>query len=239
MEDLLAQFLPQFCKTALERIQNGLAHIGEDAVGHAKVIISELHTLAGEAAMLGLSDIATTARTGEQAAKRLGTGAQVTAECARAFRSLKRAVDKLAPAPGNGAHAPSEAAGADAIRKRVLVVDDSALTAGLVCDALDERGFESRAVSDEDFSVDALMGFAPDVVLTDVHMPHLDSAELCAAIRRAQLAPAPIVLLVSGMPIAELEEHTRRAGADGCVSKESGLGPVIDKVRACLAKENP
>ena len=66
MKDLLAEFLPRFAASASERLGRARALVAErrlDAVGR------ELHTLAGEAAVLGLRSVAELARRGEVASR--------------------------------------------------------------------------------------------------------------------------------------------------------------------------
>ncbi|HEY3357506.1 MAG TPA: Hpt domain-containing protein [Polyangia bacterium] len=67
MKDLQARFLPRFVSTAGERLCriDGLL-----AQGQTGAVAAELHSLAGEASMLGLDQVADPARAGEIAARR-------------------------------------------------------------------------------------------------------------------------------------------------------------------------
>ena len=72
MDDLHAKFLPQFLELARSRVAAALkAAIARDHVV-ASTTARNLHTLAGEAGLLGLRDIVPLAREGEQRAKTLG-----------------------------------------------------------------------------------------------------------------------------------------------------------------------
>ena len=121
--------------------------------------------------------------------------------------------------------------------RRVLVVDDDALTRSILGDAFEARGFEVirapdgeaglRAITDELLSLDA--------VVTDVQMPGLSGDELVTAVRRAG-GETDLVLVVMSATL----EHERMAaliaaGADAVLLKARGRDAVVDAVEAALA----
>jgi len=73
MEDLFAKFLPQFVSLAHTRIKTALANADKLDTAAIKTTVRELHTLAGEAGLLGLSHVVPLARDCEQKAKQLHT----------------------------------------------------------------------------------------------------------------------------------------------------------------------
>lgn len=62
MEELYAKFLPEFVKLARSRIAAAITSAGQVDAAEAKKRTRELHTLAGEAGLLGLSHIVPLAR---------------------------------------------------------------------------------------------------------------------------------------------------------------------------------
>ena len=66
MDDLLARFLPRFVESAHVRIRRATELFAARDFGK---LASELHTLAGEASVLGLSEIGALARNAEQMAR--------------------------------------------------------------------------------------------------------------------------------------------------------------------------
>ena len=69
MDDLHAKFMPQFLELARSRLAAALkAATARDHVA-ATTTARNLHTLAGEAGLLGLHDVVPLARDGEQKAK--------------------------------------------------------------------------------------------------------------------------------------------------------------------------
>jgi HPt (histidine-containing phosphotransfer) domain-containing protein len=72
MDDLHAKFLPQFLQLARSRLAAALqAAAARDHLA-ATTTARNLHTLAGEAGLLGLHDVVPLAREGEQKARSLG-----------------------------------------------------------------------------------------------------------------------------------------------------------------------
>jgi HPt (histidine-containing phosphotransfer) domain-containing protein len=80
MEDLWRRFLPRFVRTGRERARRAREACGE----RLDVVATELHALAGEAALLGVGDIDRLAREGERAARK-----KIPDECAKALAAIE------------------------------------------------------------------------------------------------------------------------------------------------------
>jgi len=105
-DDLTARFLPQFVALARSRVEVALDAVARRDHGATQTTVRELHSLAGEAGLLGLHQVIPVARDGEQKAKRLHTShADADADAlAAALRELDQIIDGIAPAPPrNGA----------------------------------------------------------------------------------------------------------------------------------------
>lgn len=72
MDELIAKFLPRFETLARERLRRAAECASSRKHELAEDIAHDLHSLAGEAGLLGLEGVTTTARTAEQAARRFG-----------------------------------------------------------------------------------------------------------------------------------------------------------------------
>jgi HPt (histidine-containing phosphotransfer) domain-containing protein len=64
IDELRARFLPRFVQSARRRLENASQRIAQKADG-APAVAADLHTIAGEASVLGLAEIAAIAREGE------------------------------------------------------------------------------------------------------------------------------------------------------------------------------
>lgn len=236
-DDLRAKFRDRFIAVAQERVKLGIQNLSDQ--GDAAVVRAELHSLAGEAALIGFDDIANTARTGEAAAEEWVERGEASSQlaCARVLRQLARTLRQLegesASETGDAAR-PSQNA-----ERRVLIVDDSAIVADQVGEALGDAGLEVRVASDLSSALEAASTFAPDLALVDVTIPGVDSTDLCLRLADA-FAPKKVpILLLSGLSDEELEVRARSAGAQGHISKRHGLAAVVDGVRAALEGTTP
>jgi CheY-like chemotaxis protein/HPt (histidine-containing phosphotransfer) domain-containing protein len=249
LEELRARFRTRFIDTARDRISRCLAMLGDNS--SAGNVASELHSLAGEAAMLGFDDISVIARNGETAARRWLAGSTAAhVECARVVRTLGRAVAAMADGPGAMTDAMPQATGApmngpvsarpdapagrsSGIARRVLVVDDSRLAGEELAESLGHAGFDVRIAADRDAAVRELGGFAPALVLTDVQMPGVAPAAMCRALRAAASGPV-MIMLMSGRTEKELATLARSSDADGFISKQHGTEHIVAHVRRAL-----
>lgn len=71
MNGVRRKFLPRFTALAQERIRGGLAVAAKAEGDQALDLAREMHSMAGEAGLLGLSDLLTLARVAEVAATQL------------------------------------------------------------------------------------------------------------------------------------------------------------------------
>lgn len=71
MEDIKRKFLPRFAVLANDRIRVGLEVAASVEGDQALVLARELHSMAGEAGLLGLTDLLSLARNAEIAATQL------------------------------------------------------------------------------------------------------------------------------------------------------------------------
>jgi HPt (histidine-containing phosphotransfer) domain-containing protein len=72
MDELVAKFLPRFAALAGERVRRASECASSRKHELAAAIAHDLHSLAGEAGLMGLEAVTTTARSAEQAARRFG-----------------------------------------------------------------------------------------------------------------------------------------------------------------------
>lgn len=104
-EDLYAKFLPQFVALARTRVSVALAAVAQRDHGAMPATVRELHSLAGEAGLLGLNEVIPLARDGERRAKLLhGSHTDADADAlVAALRALEQAIENIAVTKGSGA----------------------------------------------------------------------------------------------------------------------------------------
>ena len=102
---------------------------------------------------------------------------------------------------------------------RILIVEDNALNIKLFCDLLAAHGHEPEAVTDRRNALDAARAFDPDLVSTDIQLPHVSGLDLIRLIRKdEELAKVPIMAVTAYSARGD-EERIRAAGAQAYVSK--------------------
>ena len=102
---------------------------------------------------------------------------------------------------------------------KILIVEDNALNIKLFCDLLAAHGHEPQAVTDSRLALDAAREFRPDLIITDIQLPHVSGLELIRMLRAdAELREVPL-LAVPAYSAQGDEERIRAARAQAYVSK--------------------
>ena len=117
---------------------------------------------------------------------------------------------------------------------KILIVEDNALNVKLFCDLLAAHGHEPRPVTDGRYALDQAREFQPDLVITDIQLPHVTGLELIRMIREdKQLRDVPI-MAVTAYAAATDEERIRTAGAQAYVSKPISVAKFVAQVNDLL-----
>jgi two-component system cell cycle response regulator DivK len=117
---------------------------------------------------------------------------------------------------------------------KILIVEDNALNIKLFCDLLAAHGHEPEAVSDSRNALDTAKSFSPDLVITDIQLPHVSGLELIRMIRSdEQIAEVPIMAVTAYSAQGD-EERIRAAGAQAYVSKPISVVRFVQTVDELL-----
>jgi DNA-binding response OmpR family regulator len=103
---------------------------------------------------------------------------------------------------------------------RVLVADDSPFALELIKAILDKAGCTQLLGAGggrETLALAAETRF--DVVLLDVTMPDMNGYEVARSLRASEPAPGPVIVMLSGRDITEVDIAARECGADGVMAK--------------------
>ncbi|MBY0520268.1 MAG: response regulator [Sphingomonas sp.] len=118
--------------------------------------------------------------------------------------------------------------------KRVLVVEDNELNLKLFCDLLRAYEFVAEAVRDGREAVARARAFQPDLIITDIQLPHMTGYELIAQLKSDAALRAIPIMAVTAYAGRDDEDRIRAAGADAYVSKPIALAAFIAQVRALV-----
>jgi DNA-binding response OmpR family regulator len=116
---------------------------------------------------------------------------------------------------------------------RILVVDDDESIRELLRLHLSAAGYEVQVAEDAIAAGYLVLKGPPDLIITDVNMPHMDGFEFVAALRADSALPRiPVIFLTS---VEDGDARGRELGAAGYVTK-----PVrSDRLLALVAQHVP
>ena len=117
---------------------------------------------------------------------------------------------------------------------RILIVEDNALNIKLFCDLLAAHGHRPEAVTDSRQALDAARAFEPDLVITDIQLPHVSGLELIRQLRADEKLSEVPVMAVTAYSASGDEDRIRAAGAQAYVSKPISVVKFVQQVNALL-----
>jgi two-component system cell cycle response regulator DivK len=120
------------------------------------------------------------------------------------------------------------------VAKRVLVVEDNELNLKLFCDLLRAHGHEVLPLRDGRDVLAQAQGFLPDLVITDIHLPHVSGLDLIVSLKADDLLSAVPIMAVTAYAGHGDEERIRAAGAQAYVSKPISVLRFVEQVNALL-----
>lgn len=119
--------------------------------------------------------------------------------------------------------------------KRILVVEDNALNLRLFCDLLRAHGHDTCAVRDGREAYQTGCAYRPDLIITDIQLPHVSGIDLIRQFRQdPALAHVPIMAVTAYAGPGD-EERIRAAGANIYVSKPISVVKFIAVVNDLFA----
>jgi two-component system, OmpR family, KDP operon response regulator KdpE len=117
--------------------------------------------------------------------------------------------------------------------RHILVVDDEPQITRVLRTSLSAQGYDIRVANDGETALEICKDWSPDLVITDLMMPHMDGLELCRRLRTKSQVPI-IVLSVKGEERAKVQALD--VGADDYVTKPFGMQELLARVRANLRR---
>jgi two-component system alkaline phosphatase synthesis response regulator PhoP len=119
------------------------------------------------------------------------------------------------------------------VPQRILIIEDDVDVVRVVEAFLRREGFDVDVAYDGLAGLDAALNAAPDLIVLDWMLPHLDGPELLRRLRRERVTP--VIMLT-----ARTEEDDRIAGlevgADDYVSKPFSPRELVARVKAVLRR---
>lgn len=118
-------------------------------------------------------------------------------------------------------------------RPRILVVDDEPQLTRVLRTGLSSHGYDVRVAADGLSALDTFGDWHPDLVVTDIAMPHIDGLELCRRLRAISSVP---ILVLSARGEERTKVEALDLGADDYVTKPFGIDELLARVRVALRR---
>jgi DNA-binding response OmpR family regulator len=122
----------------------------------------------------------------------------------------------------------------NALKPKVIIVDDDRDTREMLTLALELEGFDVAQAANGLRLISAMHVDRPDVILLDVMMSWIDGFELCRAIKKNATFHDIPVIFVSARKSAEDERAGIEAGAVDYFPKPLDTDRLIDRIRQIL-----
>jgi PAS domain S-box-containing protein len=121
---------------------------------------------------------------------------------------------------------------------RILVVDDVPDTLKLLADWLKLHGYHVLEATNGYDAIQTALEHAPELILLDVMMPHLDGIETCRHLKaQPQTASIPVILVTAKDP-GDARADGMMAGAVDYITKPVNLQDLLLRIDAVLTSEN-
>jgi CheY-like chemotaxis protein len=119
----------------------------------------------------------------------------------------------------------------------VLIVEDDAVTRGVLEDALTDEGYWVETIDTAIGALALVRQLEPHAIVLDLGLPYRSGASLLAELKADPETAAIPVIVLSGM--AEVLPPHRRAQASAVLAKPVPLGALFDAVRAAMESAPP
>ena len=122
-------------------------------------------------------------------------------------------------------------------KSRILIVEDDPDNVHLLELFFETSGFSNVHATSDARNVDALVAeIEPDVILLDLHMPHIDGLEVMRRIREVVPGHEIPMIVLSGDISPENRKIGIEVGATDFLGKPYEMSQLLEKVESALAQ---
>jgi twitching motility two-component system response regulator PilG len=126
-----------------------------------------------------------------------------------------------------------------AIRKTVLIVDDSQAIIDVLTTAFEDAGYEVVHAEDGEGVFRKMSSADPDALLLDIYMPKLNGADVCRLVKaHPHWKKTFLVLMSSRISDREMDMY-RRIGADEILKKPFDPAHAVALVEKAVGAPEP
>ncbi len=118
---------------------------------------------------------------------------------------------------------------------KIMIVDDEPINLKVTKGYLELAGYRDFTITDDDaHAVELIQRVAPDIVLLDVMMPHVNGLEILARVRSADTTASLPVVILTASNDRETKLQALELGATDFLAKPVDPSELVPRVRNAL-----
>jgi len=119
-------------------------------------------------------------------------------------------------------------------RTKILIVEDSKNTSGVLKEVLESEGYIVCLAGDGVAGIAMARREKPDLILLDLLLPKLNGYEVCNSVKRDNLTRHIPILVISTMDSPESLEKIKFCGAQNFMKKPYNLDDLLGEIKRLL-----
>jgi YesN/AraC family two-component response regulator len=123
------------------------------------------------------------------------------------------------------------------IPKKILVIEDDALTRNMYLDGLESEGFKMISASNGTIGIEQAVSNLPDLVICDILMPDLDGFTVLRKLRQNPLTAVIPFIFLTGRGSQEDFRKGMESGADDYITKPATVQQLLKAIATRLEKK--
>lgn len=120
----------------------------------------------------------------------------------------------------------------DAVKKKILLVEDDIALAAVYRSRLELEGFEISEVNNGEDALSAAVSFRPDLILLDAMMPKISGFDVLDILRNTPETTNMRVIMLTALSQPKDKERAEQLGVDDyLVKSQVVIGDVVARVK--------
>jgi len=114
---------------------------------------------------------------------------------------------------------------------RILVIEDDDSIRDFIEMGLEDEGYSTAVASDGAAALSLIPQYQPNIILLDLHMPHMDGPAFLQAYRRLPVPHAKIIMLTASR---DAQSAAQKTAVDGLLTKPFDLNELYNTIQSFL-----
>jgi two-component system cell cycle response regulator DivK len=118
--------------------------------------------------------------------------------------------------------------------KKILLVDDEEQLISVMADFLQDEGFAVKTMLSAEEALNAYASYAPDLVVSDVNMDHMDGFEMFEQVKALQSYKSVPFIFLTGFDDPLDQQRAESLGATAYVKKPFDMDEFVGIVKKLI-----